>query len=378
MNPTTVRKLVCLVALGLCAGPSQGEVRIKDVTELKGAITNKVYGIGLVTGLDNTGSRGMLTQKMAADLLQRFNIFTKTVAELRGDVVIKPTSCAAVTVIADLGPFNQKGSRVDVTVSSMEDATSLAGGTLMPTQLLGPDNVVYVLAAGQISVNGFNVGVPSGSPTPSAAVQKNHPTVGRIPGGGDVVLSVPGKYLEGNQMCFLLSHPDFNTSRTIAQAINKKYPGTAVAIDPSQVQVFIPRSHLLRHVEFVNDIGLLEITPDSPAYVVINERTGTIVAGEKVKISTVSIMHGNISIVTADNPIVSQPAPFSKGKTVVVPRAEIGVQEQAGSMRVLEKTMTAGDLARALNALGASPRDVINFFQHIDQIGALHAKLKII
>jgi flagellar P-ring protein precursor FlgI len=177
------------------------------------------------------------------------------------------------------------------------------------------------------------------------------------------------------QAKLLLRNQDPNTAKAIAKVINEKYPGAAFSVDSGTVMVLTPNELVMNLVSFISDIGLLEVMPDSPARVVINERTGTIVAGHNVKISTVAVTHGNLAIVTANEPLASQPLPFARGKTVVLPRAQIGVQEQPNTMHVIEQTMTVGDLARALNALGAAPRDMIIIFQSLKKAGALHAEL---
>jgi len=208
-----------------------------------------------------------------------------------------------------------------------------------------------------------------------ASAQKNHPTVGRVAGGAIIEAEARGEIVCKGAIRFMLREPDYVTARLIAKAINLRYPESAVSLDAGTVQVFVPPDLCTNVVCFVSDLGMLEVTPEGPAKVVINERTGTLVAGHHVKVSTVALTHGNLAIVTNQTPIASQPAPFGRGKTVVLPRAQIGVEEQGGTVRVMEETMTVGDLARALNALGASPRDLIVIFQVLKQAGALHADL---
>jgi flagellar P-ring protein FlgI len=353
-------------------------VRIKDITDLEGARSNQLVGFGLVVGLEGTGSQSVFTQQVAVDMLQRFNVVAKTIAETRGDAVFKSGNISAVMVTADIGPFQRRGTKIDVIVSTVDDATSLFGGTLIMTPLKGADNIVYAVAQGPLSVGGFNFRVPNGAATPTASTQKNHPTVGRIAGGANVEHEARGEILCNGQIRFTLRQPDYATARSVAVAINKLYPQSAFTIDAGTVQVFVPKGMCPKLVSFVSDVGTLEISPDVPARVVINERTGTIVAGDQVKVSTVAVTHGNLAILTSNTPVASQPLPFARGKTVVLPRATVGVNEALGSVQLIEQTVTVAELARALNALGATPRDLIVIFQMLKQAGALHAELVIV
>ncbi len=230
-----------------------------------------------------------------------------------------------------------------------------------------------------MSVGGFLFGVPSGSAQPLASAQKNHPSVGRIPGGATVEREARGNILCNGQLRLLLRQPDYVTANNIAFVINKRYPDAAITLDAGSVQVIVPPAFLPKDlVWFVGEIGLLEVTTDVEARVVINERTGTIVAGEDVKVSTVAVAHANLAILTTNEPVVSQPAPFSRGTTTVVPRPGVGITEQTGTLKVIEHTVTVAELARALNALGVTPRDLIAILQALKQAGALHAELVVI
>lgn len=371
------KPLLPLVLLLSFYSAAPAGVRIKDITDLEGARPNQLVGFGLVIGLDGTGSKSSFTQQVAVDMLQRFYLTTKTVAELRGDAVFKSGNISAVMVTAELGPYQRRGTKLDVTVSTLDDATSLQGGQLIFTPIKGADNVVYAVAQGQVFVGGFSFGVPNGSASPTAGAQKNHPTVGRVPGGAIIECEARGKILCNGQIRLLLREPDYGTSRAMAEVINKRFPDSAITVDAGTVQVFVPDEFLPHLVSFVSDIGVLEVNPDMPARVVINERTGTVVAGENVRIATVAVTHGNLSISTSNEPVAAQPLPFSRGKTVILPRAKVGVTEEGGFVQVLESTMTVADLARALNALGATPRDLIIIFQHLKKLGALHAELVI-
>jgi flagellar P-ring protein precursor FlgI len=369
--------LFCLACIPLAGASAHGGVRIKDLTDLEGARANQIIGFGLVVGLDGTGGKSTFTQQVVVDMLQRFNVTTQILAQIRGEAVFKSGNVSAVMVTADLGPFTRKGSRIDIVVSALDDATSLFGGTLLFTPLRGADHVVYALGQGPLSVGGFNfTGPPGGGGAGFASAQKNHPTVGRIAGGAIVECEARGEILHNGQVRFLLRDPDYVTSRSIAKAINERFADTAVTLDAGSVQVFVPPGMCNDIVCFVGEIGLLEIVPDGPAKVVINERTGTIVAGNQVRVSTTAVTHGNLAIMASNQPVASQPQAFSNtGRTVVLPRSQVGVTEQGNTVHVVEQTMTVGELARALNALGASPRDLIIIFQALKQAGALHAEL---
>jgi flagellar P-ring protein precursor FlgI len=346
------------------------QVRVKDITEVAGARANQLYGFGLVVGLDGTGSRSTFTQQVAVDMLQKLNVTATIFSQLPSDNVIRSTNISAVMVTAEIGPFARKGSRLDVTVSALDDARSLQGGQLILTPLRGADGEAYAVAQGPLSIGGF------GGSGQAASAQKNHLNVGRIPAGATVEKEALGEVVCQGKLRLLLKEPDFNTARLIARAVNERVPGTALALDGGAVLVCVPFDRAGNPTAFVSEIGLCEVTPDAPARVVINERTGTVVAGEHVTVSTTAVAHGNLFIVTAETPEVSQPEPFSKrGQTVVVPRTQVGLTEQKPRLSVLPRAVTVADVARALNALGVSPRDLISIFQALKQAGALHAEI---
>jgi flagellar P-ring protein precursor FlgI len=377
--PRTGTKLAITLALLAAAVPAAraAGTRIKDITEFEGARSNHLDGIGLVVGLDNTGGRSLFTQQMATNLLSRFRIDTVINSNSNIAPVYRAFSVSAVAVTAELGPFARRGSKIDVTVSVMDDALSLQGGTLIFTPLRGADNVVYAVAQGPISIGGFQYTVPSGSSTPLASAQKNHPTVGRVPGGGIIEREARGEIVCNGTVRLMLLEPDYTTACAIARAINSRFPRSAVPLDAGSVQVFVPVERQVDVVCWAGEIGQLEVVPDEVAKVVINERTGTVVAGKDVQIDTVAVAQGNLAILTSDEPFASQPPPFSGGTTAILPRPRIGVTEQGGALRVLERSTTVADLARALNALGVTPRDMISIFQAIKKAGALHAELVI-
>jgi flagellar P-ring protein FlgI len=343
-------------------------VRIKDITQVEGERSNQLRGLGLVVGLDGTGGKSLATQQAAVDMLQKMNVTTKIVTENKLDNVFKSSNIAMVMVTAELPPFSRKGSTIDVTIASI-DAQSLQGGVLLPTPIDGLDGETYAVAQGSLTIGGF------GAAGEAAKGQKNQLNVGRIPNGAIVEREALGEFHGNGIVRLMLRVPDHGTSRAIAKGINELFPKMATTRDAGTVHVCIPGERMEDIVGFIGDIGLVEVHPDVTARVVMNERTGTIVAGEHVKISTVGISHGSLHITTTETPQVSQPLPFSNGETVVVPRTTVDIEEEGGKMTVVERATTCADVARALNALGATPRDLISIFQNLAQSGALHAEL---
>jgi flagellar P-ring protein precursor FlgI len=368
-NPSTLASVLML----LIAVPAFAQVRIKDITELEGARSNQLLGYGLVVGLDGTGSRSAATQQAAVELLHKLNVGSTIFSQTPADNVFQSTSISQVIVTAEIGPYARKGgSRLDVTVSVMDDAKSLQGGTLLRTPLYGADGEVYAVAQGQLSVGGF---AAKGA---AASVQKNQLNVGRIPNGAMVEREALGSVVCRGKSRLLLKDPDLNTARLIAKAVNERNPGAAFPLDAGTVVVCIPPLRAENPIGFLSEVGLCEVAPDVTARVIINERTGTVVSGENVTISTAAVAHGNLFIIAAETPQVSQPAPFSGGTTTVVPRTQIDVNEQRARMNVIPKATTVSDVARALNALGVTPRDLISIFQALKQAGALHAEIIVI
>jgi flagellar P-ring protein FlgI len=365
-----LRPLIAAVALLLAAAPASAQqVRIKDITDVAGVRSNQLFGFGLIVGLDQTGSRSTFTQQVAVDMLQRMGTTTQIFSQLPSESVLRSTSLSAVMVTAEIGPFARKGSRLDVTVSALDDARSLQGGTLVFTTLRGADGQVYALAQGAVSIGGFSVTAQA------SGVQKNHLNVGRIPNGGIVEKEAPGEMLQNGKATLLLKEPDFNTARLIAKRVNEKFPNTATATDPGAVVLCPPPDPCKTANQYLAEVGLLEVRPDIPARVVINERTGTVVAGENVSIATVAVSHGSLYIGVGVTPVVSQPAPLSGGETVVVPRTTVAAGEERRRMIVVPTSTTVSEVARSLNALGVTPRDLIAIFQTLKRAGALHAEL---
>jgi len=353
-----------LLIFGLLASPSLSSVsvRIKDVVQFEGLRDNQLVGVGLVVGLSGTGDKSPAALRMARNVMGHFGL---NVSERD----LKSRNVAVVTVTANLPPFARPGQRIDVQVSSMGDAKSLQGGVLLQTPLKAADGNVYAVAQGSVLVGGFSVGGEA------AAVQVNVPTVGRIPGGAIVERAVPGGLAPEGVLRLSLRNPDFTTAHRIASVINAAVGSVARAVDPSTVEVLVPSQFGRDLVGFVARIEGLELKADAPARVVVNEATGTVVMGENVRISRVAIAHGNLTLRVSERPEVVQPQPLGGGQTAVVPRTEVGALEQQGRVVELSESATVGDVVRALNAVGATPRDIISILQAMKSAGALQAEL---
>jgi flagellar P-ring protein precursor FlgI len=364
------RLIILLAVLLIAARPAQCE-RIKDIVDIQGVRGNPLNGIGLVIGLAGTGDSTLPSQQMLTNILRSSGLVLSPNALKGGNIAI-------VGVTAELGPFAREGSRIDVEVSSMGDAKSLQGGTLLATPLKGLDDQVYAVAQGGISLGGWTA---SGD---KASITKNHQTVGRIPNGAIVEKEEIASFIEyvGNNRYLTLNlrNGDFTTAERISKVINRIYPNCAVVADPGTIKVGVPAQ--INHANiagFIDDITKLDVKVDSPAVVVINEKTGTIVVGENVGISAVAISQGSLVVKIKETANVSQPlAPFSDaGKTVVVPESLVGVEEREGHLISVPQTVTVSDLARTLNAIGATPTDLIAIFNALKKAGALQARLEI-
>jgi len=348
--------------------PEVPEVRVKDIARLEPVRDNQLTGLGLVVGLDGTGDSrtSVASMQMVANMLERFGL-TVTDDQLR------LRNVAAVMVTATLPAFARPGDRIDATVSSIGDARSLQGGYLLMTPLVAANGEVYAVAEGPVSIGGFNV--RSGS----ASVQRNHPVVGMVTGGAIVERTVPITLGEDGLLTWVLQDSDFSTANRVAEAINERFgDGTAIALDGSAVQVRIPEVLRSNPVPFIAMVDELTVRPDAVAQVVVNERTGTIVVGHNVRIATVAVAHGGISVRIEQREVVSQPPSFSGGQTVVTRETTIEVEEGRGNLMVLESGGSVQQLVQALNSVGASPRDVIAILQAIEAAGALYGKLVVI
>jgi flagellar P-ring protein FlgI len=342
-------------------------VRIKDITRPSGARQNQLMGYGLIVGLEGTGdgTQTVFTNQMIANMLQRFNLTVPATGLRAGNV-------AAVMLVADLPPFVKSGDRIDVVISSMGDASSLQGGILLQAPLQGADGQVYAVAQGAISIGGFS------SQGGGSKVSKNHPTVGRIPGGATVEAEVPMPLVKDGLLSLSLNSPDFVTATRVAAAINKAQ-GKEIsrARDEATIDIQVPENYTNMIPQLLSDVGKLEVTPDSTARVVINERTGTIVVGGSVKITPIAVAHQGLSVKITTDYNVSQPAPRSKGETVVTPQATIEAEEKEASLAKIDGG-TIEELVKSLNAIRVTPRDIIAILQAIKQAGALQADLEIL
>ena len=343
-----------------------GGSRIKDLIDVEGARDNQLSGYGLVVGLTGTGdSKIDSTLQTIANALKNYGVNVP-----QDD--IKSGNVAAVMITSDIGPFMRPGSRIDVVVSSIGDAKALQGGVLLQVPLRGADQTVYAVAQGPIAVGGFlgGAGGPGG-----ATVQKNFPTVATIPGGAIVEREIPTEIVRNGSMNLMLRNADFTTSARMAEAINRVFPNTAVARDAKTVNVLVPPEYSAYEVNFLATVGGIELEPDSVARVVINERTGVIVATSNVRVSKVAVSHGSITISIASTLTASQPGAFSGGTTAILPSTTTSVDQQKGSFQVVEEFPTIEKVAAALNALGVSTQDMMSIFQSMKRAGALQAEL---
>lgn len=341
--------------------------RIKDIATFEGVRDNQLVGYGLIVGLNGTGDKGPATMQSIANMLQRMGLTVKSTD-------VKAKNAAAVMVTASLPPFPKPGTRFDAIVSTIGDAGSLQGGTLVMTPLKGPDGTVYALAQGAVSIGGFTGGGGG------AGAQKNHPTTGKVPDG--VIIEKDPKFAlgDGNEIKLFLRRPDFTTAAGVARKINEVLKGdNASTIDPSSVRLKIPDEFKDKTVELITMVEALEVSVDVPARVIMNERTGTVVIGEKVRISPVAIAHGSLTIEIKTDYKISQPGAFApeKAETVVVPQKEVTVKEQKASL-VEISGVTLGEVVKALNMLGVTPRDLMSILQALKSSGALRAELEII
>ncbi len=361
------RRLTAIFAVGLLSAGPLSAARVKDLALVEGGRDNQLVGYGLVVGLAGDGdSNAASTLRAVANTLQRYGISVAA-----SD--IKAKNVAAVMLTADISAFLKPGARIDVTVASMGDAKTLQGGVLLQTPLLGGDGRVYAVAQGAIAIGGFLGGTGGAG---GSTVQKNHPTVGQISNGAIVEREIPAVFVQDNQLRLLLHNPDFNSAARMADAINTRWAGLALATDAATVSVRVPDDYRGRDVSFLADLGMVEVIPDTLARIVINERTGTIVATATVKIAQVAIAHGALTITVSSNVGVSQPNAFNNsGQTTQVPSTQTAVNETKGGFTVLNEPPTIERLASALNALGVSARDMMAIFQSLKRAGALQAEL---
>ncbi|MCM8734020.1 flagellar basal body P-ring protein FlgI [Azospirillum sp. A1-3] len=363
--------LTALLAFGIPAAPAlAASARIKDIVDVEGVRDNMLIGYGLVVGLNGTGdslNNSPFTEQSLTGMLERMGVNTR-------GTNLRTKNVAAVMVTATLGAYAAQGTRIDVTVSAMGDSKSLLGGTLLVTPMMGADGEVYAVAQGPIAVSGFT------AQGQGASVTRGVPTSGRISSGAIVEREIQFSLAELPVLRLSLRNPDFTTAQRVATAINIQLRGNrAQATDPASVLINVPETRRGDVVGLVTEIEQLRITPDQVARVVVDEKSGVIVMGENVRISTVAIAQGNLTIRITETPQVSQPGPFSQGQTAVVPRTDIQVDEQSNNrLAVMNSGVTLQELVQSLNALGVGPRDMIAILQSIKAAGALQAEIEVI
>ena len=345
---------------------SAAGVRVRDLVMISGARDNQLVGYGLVAGLAGDGDKDQVyTKQTVANLLMRYGINIPA-------STLSAKNVAVVMVTADIPPFLKNGARIDVTVASMGDAKSLSGGVLLQTPLLGADGKVYAVAQGPLVLGGFAAGEGGAG---GATVTKNHPTTAQIINGALVEKEIPTQFVRDNSIELLLRDPSFNSASAMAAAINEVFTNSAHAVDSSTVQVRMPEGTEASPVDFISRLNTIEVTPDTPARIIINERTGTIVATAAIHISSCAVACGNITINVASSQDVSQPNPLGGGSTQVTKRTSTSVTESKSGLIPLQELPTVEKVASALNALGATPRDMMSIFQAMKQAGALQAEL---
>nr|WP_246462561.1 flagellar basal body P-ring protein FlgI [Pelagicoccus albus] len=364
-----VKTLLLTISALLVSASFLQAARVKDLASVEGGRDNQLVGYGLVVGLAGDGdSDSPMTINAVANSLKRFGL-TVDPDEL------KSANIAAVMITADIPPFAREGTRIDVTVSSIGDAESLQGGVLLQTPLLGADDEVYAVAQGQIAVGGY-IGGAGGAG--GATVQKNHPTVGTISNGAIVEREIEMDVSRGGSVKLILRNPDYNTASKLAEGINVIFPSSTLALDAAAVQVTIPEIYVGREVDFISSIGGITVEPDTPAKIIINERTGTIVATAGVRVSTVAVSHGSLSLTIARSQNISQPGPLAQvGETAVAEGTNVTVEEELGAFHIVPDYPTIQQVTNALNAMGVSTREMMSILQAMKSAGALQAELVI-
>lgn len=363
------RYLLSLMLAAMLAGlaaPAEA-VRIKDIATFSGVRDNQLIGYGLVVGLSGTGDKkdSVFTMSSMKNMLDRMGIGLSSQA-------LKVKNVASVMVTARMPVSSKPGTRLDVTVSSVGDATSLLGGVLLQTALKGVDGKTYCLAQGSLTVGGYTV---TGQ---AASTQKNVNTVGLIPGGGIVEREIPFEFNQQDKLTLNMRVGDFSTAQQIAERLNSAMGGSfARAVDAMSVNISVPPQYRNNLVPLMASVENLEVTPDTAAKVVVDEKSGTVVLGKDVRISRAAVAHGNLQITVQENEQVSQPGPFSNGQTVVTPETNINVREENRRLHLIEGA-TLQELVDGLNAIGATPRDLISILRSLQVSGSLHADLEVI
>jgi flagellar P-ring protein precursor FlgI len=363
-----VSLIVALVALLVGSGAATSASRIKDIANMEGVRQNQLIGYGLVVGLNGTGdtlNNIPFTKQSLQAMLERMGV------NIRG-ATIRTGNVAAVMVTANLPPFGTQGTRIDVTVSALGDSKSLQGGTLLVTPLLGADGNVYAVAQGSLSIGGF---AAEGA---AASITKGVPTVGRIANGAIIEREIDFALNRLPNVRLALRNPDFTTAKRIAAAVND-FLGTKTAepVDPSTVQLTIPAEFKGNVVALLTEIEQLQVEPDLSAKIIIDERSGIIVMGRDVRVATVAVAQGNLTVSISESAAVSQPNPLSRGRTVVTPTSRVGVQEDGKKLALVKDGVSLQQLVDGLNGLGIGPRDLIGILQAIKAAGAIEADIEV-
>lgn len=358
---------VCALQL-VAATPVSGSTRVGELAGVEGVRDNQLLGYGLVVGLNGTGDKRqtVFSAQSLANFLERMGISVPATA-------FQVRNTAAVLVTATLPPFAQPGTKIDITAAAIGDAANLQGGLLVMTPLKAADGRVFAVAQGPVVTGGFVAGRGGNSQS------VNHPTVGRIPGGALVEQSPPSTGMDGNKIRLQLKRSDFTAASAIAAAVNKRFgEGTAQAHNPALVELNVPRDFASRNVQFISEVESIPIDLNRATRIVINERTGTIVMGKDVRISPVSIMHGALTVEIVTTVGVSQPNPLASGETAVVQQSKVKAGEEKAKRVSLEPNATVEDLARGLQTIGATPRDIIAILQNLKTAGAIEAEIEVI
>ncbi|MGS4885703.1 flagellar basal body P-ring protein FlgI [Roseibium sp. MB-4] len=360
--------LVCLqLAIAVQAVASS---RIKDIADFEGIRENQLIGYGLVVGLNGTGdslNNTPFTQQSLQAMLERLGVNTR-------NIPLNTNTVAAVMVTANLPPFSTQGTRIDVSVSALGDASSLQGGTLLVTPLVGADGEVYAIAQGSVAIGGFS------AQGDAASIVRGVPTAGRIANGGLVERELDFKLASLTKVRLALRNPDLTTARRVALSINELIGmPTAEPVDPATVQLDLPRQYDGNIVDLLTDIEQLIVEPDLAARVIIDENSGIIVMGQDVKVSMVAVAQGNLTVTIAETPEVVQPLPFANGQTAIAPRTDLNVNtDPDAKLAIVPNTVTLKQLVDGLNALGIGPRDMISILQAIKAAGALQAEIEVL
>jgi flagellar P-ring protein precursor FlgI len=368
---TLLKPLAALLAVvvGLSSQPVFALSRIKDLASVEGVRTNQLLGYGIVVGLNGTGdtlNNTPFTKQSLQAMLERLGVNTR-------GANMRTANVAAVMVTANLPPFATQGTRVDVTVSAMGDSKSLQGGTLLVTPLLGADGEVYAVSQGPVAISGFS------AEGEASKITRGVPTVGRIANGGVVEREIEFALNKLQTLRLSLRNPDLTTARRMAAAINEFVGGdSAEPTDPSTVALQIPARFKGNMIKLLTDIEQLRVEPDQLARIVIDERSGIIVMGKDVRVSTVAVAQGNLTVTISEQPQVSQPEPFARGRTVVTPQTSVKVDTGGGNkLALVKESVSLAELVDGLNALGIGPRDLISILQAIKSAGALQAEIEV-